>query len=236
MSPPRAAVPLDAVRALNAQLSYLAQLWSGVGIAAGELRIELSQLHQVAVNDPSGPYPLATRTVGAPPPRVTLREFMRVADLAAATSRHRLLRRFADRLANAYGELREPVGFEVGRLYTAAGPADGRATASRILYLPWDRSQAAWIGNNGAVRRPENTQVRCWWQDGILLDLDGHVVAALEFATADSLPIDYLPTAVERHDALEPDYDERHDSPHDLTRPEPTGVWSDLPISKLLCP
>ncbi|MBI4883961.1 MAG: ATP-binding protein [Actinobacteria bacterium] len=96
---------LDAVRALNAHLDYAGRLWTSAGISAIELRIELSQLHQVA-SDPDEPFPLAHRATGAPPPGVAMQEIVRVDDLTVAVSRHRMLRRFADRIANAFGERR----------------------------------------------------------------------------------------------------------------------------------
>jgi hypothetical protein len=121
---------LDAVRVLNAQLSYCAQLWASGGISAVDLRIELKGFGPRPRNVSSSGFPQPPDRDGAPTAQIVLQELVRVADLVSASSRHRLLRRFADRLANLYGEATQRVGFEFGPLCTPAGRSLALASPS----------------------------------------------------------------------------------------------------------
>lgn len=225
---------LDATRALNAQLAYMAKLWEPAGVRSAEVRIELSALTRVASNDPTGPFPLAPRSQSTPSPRVALTEIVRVADLSAAPSRHRLLRRFSDCVANCYGDPRQHVGFDVGPLHDAGGPAGGFGS---VAWIHHDRSfttQDALVSVTGAVRRPSDLVAIGWWDDGVLVDLDGFVVAALEFATSPALPAAFLPASVVRSDLVDEDTWRKEDWDPGVRPPNPTRRWSSTTFSGLL--
>lgn len=196
---------LDATRALNAQLAYVAQLWELAGVATVEVRVELSGLARVASNDPSAPFPLAASSLVTPAPRVALHEIIRVTDLADAPSRDRFLLRFSDRVANCYGDRRQFVGFDVGPLHDVSGPAGGFGALAWLHHDGSFATQDALVSVTGAVRRPSDLFAIGWWESGVLLDLEGDVVAALEFATSDWLPQDFFPRSVVRPDAVDED-------------------------------
>ncbi len=219
---------LDATRALNAQLTYMAQLWEPAGIRSAEVRIELSALTRVASNDPAGPFLLAPASQATPAPRVAITEIVRVADLADAPSRHRFLRRFSDRVANCYGEPRQHVGFDVGPLHNASGPAGGFGAVAWIHHDGSFTTQDALASVTGVVRRPSDLVAIGWWDDGVLLDLDGDVVAALEFATSPALPADFLPDSVVRSDVIEEDTWKKEEWDPWLDPPTPSRSWSSM--------
>lgn len=225
---------LDAVRALNAQLDYMSELWEGAGIGRVELRIEISRLGRGASNDPIGPFPVAPPVPSTTSPRVQLAEVVHVAELRSASIRHRLLRRFADRLANCFGVERERVGFEVGALHDSQGPAGGWGALAWIHRDGSFTQQDLLVGHTGAVRPPSDLRTVGWWDDGVLSDLAGNAVAALEFAVADGLPSDFVPLALHRSDDLEPDTWEPEAWGDDLVRPPMTGRWSDQTFVELV--
>jgi len=217
---------LDATRALNAQLAYMAQLWGPAGVRSAEVRVELSGLARVASNDPTGPFPLATSSQATPSPRVAITEIVRAADLADAPSRHQLLRRFSDRAANCYGEPRQHVGFDVGPLHDATGPAGGFGALAWLHHDGSFSTQDALVSVTDVVRRPSDLVPIGWWNDGVLLDLDGDAVAALEFATSPALPADFLPDSVVRSDLVEEDTWRKEEWDPGLAPPKPSQRWS----------
>lgn len=225
---------LDATRALNAQLAYMAQLWESAGVRSAAVRIELSGLTRVASNDPTGPFPLAAASQATPWPRVALAEIVGVADLADAPSRHRFLRRFSDRVANCYSELRQHVGFDVGPLHVAAGPAGGFGAVAWLHHDGSFTAQDALVSATGAVRRPSDLVAIGWWEDAVLLDLDGDAVAALEFATSPALPADFLPGSVVRPDLVEEDTWRREQWDPGLAPPTPSRRWSSVPFDAFI--
>lgn len=225
---------LDATRALNAQLAYMAQLWELAGVQNGEVRIELTGLTRIASNDPAGPFPLAAPPQAAPHLRVGLTEMVRITDLVDAASRHRLLRRFSDRVANCYGEPQQVVGFEVGPLHVASGPAGGFGSITWLHHDGSFTTQDALVSVTGAVRRPSDLVAIGWWDGGVLLDLDGDVVAALEFATSLAIPPDFLPTSVVRPDTAEEDTWTKEEWDPGLAPPRPSRSWSSTPFGAFM--
>lgn len=191
-----------------------------------ELRVELTRLQRAAGNDPNGPFPVATVSPAAPGARVEFAELVRVDDLRTAPSRHRLLRRFADRVANCFGEPRQHVGFDVGPLHDADGPVGGFGAFGWLHHDGSFTMQDAVVSETGAVRRPADLAAIGWWEGGVAVDLGGDVVAALEFATSESLPSDFFPTAVWRPDTVDDDTWERERSDPGLDPPIPTRRWS----------
>jgi hypothetical protein len=221
---------LDATRALNAQLAYMAQLWALAGVRSAELRIELSGLTRVAANDPTGPFPLPESSQATPHPRISLVDIVAVDDLADAPIRHRLLRRFSDRVANCFGEPRQIVGFDVGPLHVASGPAGGFGALAWLRHDGSFTTQDALVSRTGAVRRPSDLVAIGWWDGGVLLDLDGSAVAALEFATSPALPAAFLPEVVVRPDLAEEDTWRKEEWDPGLAPPLPSRRWSSLPF------
>jgi hypothetical protein len=225
---------LDATRALNAQLAYMAQLWEVARVRSAEVRIELTGLTRIASNDPAGPFPLAAPSQATSHPRVTLAEMVRVADLADAPSRHRLLRRFSDRVGNCYGDPRQVVGFDVGPLHDASGPAGGFGAIAWLHHDGSFTTHDALVSVTGAVRRPSDLVAIGWWDGGVLLDLDGDVVSALEFATSPALPADFLPGSVVRSDVVEADTWKKEEWDPGVDRPTRSRRWSSVPFDAFM--
>jgi hypothetical protein len=225
---------LDAVRALNAQLAYCAQLWASAGISAVDLRIDLGGFGPRPKNVSASTFPPPPERDGAPLPRVALRELVRVADLTTASSRHRLLRRFADRLANLYGDATQRVGFEFGPLCTPTRRVPAAASPAHVIYTAWSNDQPRPIASNGAVRRPNDAKTILWWHDGALLTPDGDIAAVVEFPTLDDLPDDFIPTDIDPSEEVRyADWD-REPPSNDAQPPRCTGIWSSEPIEDIL--
>jgi hypothetical protein len=225
---------LDAVRVLNAYSLYCGQLWASAGISAVDLRIELTGFGPRPANVAPTMFPSSPDRPGAPIPNIALQELVRVADLIAAGPRHRLLRRFADRLANLYGEATQRVGFEVGPLCTPVGRAYAIAAPAQLIYTAWSNDQPRPIASNGAVRQPNSAEPFGWWRDGALLTASGDIVAVVEFSTLDGLPDDFIPVDVDLSDEIRyPDWDLERPST-DAQPPLCTGRWTLESVDSIL--
>jgi hypothetical protein len=225
---------LDAVRVLNAQLSYCAQLWASAAVAAVDLRIQFTGLGSGPQNAPTPEFPLPPDWKGTPRPRIVLHELVRVADLGAAIPRHHLLRRFADRLANLYGDPTQRVGFEAGPLCTPAGRVPAVVGPAHVKYTEWSNDQPRPIATNGAVRQAYSSDPIAWWRDGALLTTSGDIVAVLEFPTLDDLPADFISADIDPSEEI-PYADWDRERPHtDAEPPRCTGRWSSEPVEMIL--
>lgn len=217
---------LDPVRALNAQLQYIGMVWTRVGVRAGEIRIKLAGLGPRPTNAIDVPYRLPDLGQGQPFAGVSLSVQARTRDLVSAPERHRVLRSFADQIANMFGRPQATVGFELGVLYQEGVRTELIAYEGRLHWTDVAYSQDPIICTDGAVRRPENPQPFGWWIDGLFVDLAGDAVAALEFCQADGLPVDFVPGDILRISIVEADYRERMNAgPSHPPKPTPTGRW-----------
>jgi len=225
---------LDAVTVLNAHLSYCGQLWASAGVSAVDLRIELTGFGSQPANVTPSEFPRPPDRNGTPAPRIVVQELVRVADLVAASPRHRVLRRFADRLANLYGEATQRVGFEFGPLCTPAGRAPASAARAHIIYTAWSNDQPRPIASNGAVRQPAGADPIGWWRDGALLTASGDIVAVVEFPTIDELPDDFIAADIDPSEEIpHPDWDPERPTT-DAEPPPCTGRWTPDPIESIL--
>ncbi len=225
---------IDAVRALNAQLAYIGKLWSLAAVSVGEIRASLTGLVAQVSNANVGPYPEAATPAGTPIPAVHLRELVKSSTLADARERHRLIRRWANRLANAYGEPRQRVGFEIGRLHRPEGSTSLTAVAGWIHNSSQPGGGGPIITECGVVRPAGEMTAVGWWRDGGLLDLDGNLVACLEFATLDGLPGNFALAEVHRSEMV--DEEDRTPEAWDpgLEPPTATATWLDQSAEQFL--
>jgi hypothetical protein len=181
---------LDPVRMANAYLAYLGRLWLLREVRTIEVRIELTQFSRYAGPTPAR-YPAAEHPDEAPAIAAAIGAILSVEDLTDTASRHRRLREFADRIANAFGRRSAEVGWDRGLLRTRE--RDIRLVASEGTLLDLNNGGGEWfVASNGSVRRPSSLEARvAWWRQGALLDLEGNLLATTEFPTCDGLPTDF---------------------------------------------
>lgn len=219
---------LDPARMVNAYLRYIGVLWTRAGIRAGAIRVEFSGLGPRVANAPEVPFPTPDLAQGQPYAAVSVARDARTTELVDSEARHRIVRDFADRIANMFGRPRMTVGFELGPLYqngvyTELVAYDGRLHWSGIAY-----SQDLMICTDGAVRRPENLLPFGWWNRGLFTDLDGNAVAAVEFCDAPGIPSDFLPGDIRRDHVQEDDFRGRAQlSPDHPPTPQASRRWID---------
>lgn len=222
---------LDPVRLADAYLAYFAALWATRGVRSVEFALELTGFERrPGTVQPT--YPTADHPAGAPPISASVREVLNVDHLASPTSRHETLAVFANRVANSFGDPAVATGWTRGLLRTEQKATRLVATRGDIVDL--NAGASPWlIAENGSVRHPSNLERRvAWWSDGALLDLDGNLLATIEFPTIENLQPDF---AVGHPDATYGD-DLQHRAPEALTatdgalgpatRPACTGRWA----------
>lgn len=225
----------DILRALAAQLKHTGEHWRYLDIAAGTVRLELLGLGQLPKNVQIPPLPEPDRSRREPYAGIRLQLEVRTQQLCCAKERHGLVRGFANRLANVYGRSRATVGFDVGRLYQPGRATELVAFASHIHWTGIAHSQDLVVCTDNAVRRAENTQAIAFWRDGLLLDLEGNAVAAVEFCDAPGLPDNFDPGDLDAEPVDDPDHRTREPpAPDNPPEPHPTGRWVDAKAEDVL--
>ena len=226
---------VDVLRSLNAHLTHVGDHWHHIGIRAGTVRIRLAGLGPRPSNLRTPPLPDPSRERGEPYARIELELETRTATLRSAPARHQLVRAFANRLANLYGRRRATLGFTVGRLYQNGRATELIAYPGRLHWTGIAHSQDLMICTDNAVRRAEVTDAIGFFTDGLLIDLNGNALAAVEFCTAWGLPDDYIPGDLDTDPIEEPDNRHRETpSPDNPPAPEATRCWNDTNIEDLV--
>lgn len=218
-------------RLLNAQLVYLTWFWNAFDLRRPlELHVTLTALSRCTLE--VGSWLAENRVVHEPPgvpvTDLVLTEHALPSELGRASSRHRVVQRFSDRLNQAFGLARAVPLFRTGQLYRQDAPLGFSVAGSGV----WtdDGNQIAWVHTDGAVTRAETGELVAWWSEGCLLDLAGDTLGVLEMAPGNGTPDEYLPTRLledprarvpggNAGSALEP-------REHLLVAPSATGKWT----------
>jgi hypothetical protein len=177
---------------------------------------------------------VASHPADAPPIEVSVDRITAVTELISMTSRHKLVRTFANRISNAFGKASDPTGWSCGTLHTPSGPTELIGTRGNIR--SWRSGGSFWsVAVNGSVRQSQSTDHRVgWWLDGALLDPEGNLLATVEFPTIHGLPDDFSmievePFAPEYIEDREPEPTSVQHGPATLPQhpPECSGRWAD---------
>lgn len=94
--------------------------------------------------------------------------------------------------------------------------------------------QGAFISAKGAVRAPSELSTLGWWWDGALIDMEGHLVAALEFASLEGLPNALMPSPLYRSETVDDDGLDPDDWDPNLPIPEHVGSWRIVDLHEFL--
>lgn len=219
------------IRGLNAQLGYLAWLWRNHAVVRTGLEVDLrlENLPAARVDEPDSFHDEVRepkQPVAGPTPKVVLRQVLLAADLARPSFRHRLLLQFATRLYQAFSFPKPMVLFRWGHLYDQKGPLH-LSIAGRGVYND-DGNEIAQVDDRGGILN-HGGYVVAYFTEGVVVDLGGSAIGALELAPGLALPDDYFPAKL---------YDDpRFKTPggrvgsatparHQENPPPPTGKWS----------
>jgi hypothetical protein len=227
-------------RFLNEQLCYLAWFWNEfqlqrpmelelavVGLRSGDDNLEGSQFVSQPIVCPPG---LDVDHVSIQVNEVPW-ELKR-----AASVRHRIVWRLADRLRQAYGDAGAISTFEQGWLYDSEGKRLRLALGQGRLWDPTRGQQGLAISNvdtQGRIYGSDGT-AKSFVVDGVLVDSNGLTLATLEMAPGVGCPDDFLPTMDDY--ALSPMLLNvpRVPSVSNEPVPNPVGQWSNQRLIELL--
>lgn len=230
-------------RAVNAQLVYLGWIWEKLGLRVPvEIHVALWNLQDATVSaELLGEFGRDRRIER--PPGVTEARLSNVSmqwevlpwELGRASVRHRLVRDFADRLHQAFGAMRAGPMFRCGWLYGPDGSYTGFSLTGGEIRDELGYRKAT-VHEDGVIRSDltSNSPV-AFVVDGVVLDLEGKAMAALEMSTGAGLPDNFLvrrplddrpPSSVGCHGSLFPATG--HPPPDFL------GQWSTTPLLNAL--
>lgn len=219
-------------RVANAELAYVAWVWERFKLVRPvEVTLRLDDFAACSF-DPGG-MSHEPREVRKPPdvalPSLAVTEYLMPWDLARARIRHRLVQRFVERLYHAFGLPTVRALFQWGQLYrTDTGPVGYSIAGAGVWHNP-DGRQHARVYDDGSVRNGVTENLRAWWLDGALVDLNGDTIAVLEMAPGLGCPDDFLPSRVlDSPNAICPrgDPGTAFEAPTVLVPPTPTSKWS----------
>lgn len=153
-------------RLLNAQLVYLTWFWNAFDLRRPlELHVTLTALSRCTLEVGSwlAEHRVVHEPPGVPVTDLVLTEHALPSELGRASSRHRVVQRFSDRLNQAFGLARAVPLFRTGQLYRQDAPLGFSVAGSGV----WtdDGNQIAWVHTDGAVTRAETGELAAWWRD-----------------------------------------------------------------------
>ncbi len=228
-----------AARIINAYLLYLAWFWSEFSLAR-PVELELSLIGLANATLPAHTFSTSPVTVVQPAGvrvnDVAVTEEMVPWELLRAPVRHRLLRRFCDRLEQAFGRASAGDLFEWGWLYDRDCQRTDYVLSRGMIWEPRAATglRVASISTSGFITSATSVG-DAFLVDGAVLDAAGNTLAVLEMACGSGCPDDFLPDAVSLEEqapqqaGIEPDSD-----PSDALIPVPTGRWSERLLSEAL--
>lgn len=225
-------------RVLNAQLLYLAWFWDEFTLHRPvELEIALNGLTRATM--PRNAFGMASTGViqpaGVNVETVSVIEEVLPWELLRAPVRHSVLRRFCDRLEQAFGRASANPLFEEGWLYDI-----NRHNTDLLLGdgLIWEHRGAGPGQRHGSVDGAGQVRgaggICAYVVDGVLIDPAGDTLALLEMATGSGCPNDFLLTSATPKECPPGLSIPRDDAPAGVEIPHPTGRWSELLLREVL--
>jgi hypothetical protein len=225
-------------RIINAFLIYLAWFW-GEFTLQQTVEVELAIAHLEGATIPANAFTVASTSVVAPRGvdvnHVSVSEYALPWELARPAVRHRLLRRFSDRVEQTFGRGGATALFERGWLFDRHGNITGMALDRGMIWQPRQG-----LGGMGKASVDEAGQVRgnegvcAYVNDGVLVDVDGNTLACLEMAQGPGCPDDFMPRVTPEMDSPLTQGRDPAEAVGEVVMPEPTGRWSDQSLSDLL--
>ena len=227
-------------RLLNAHLLYLAWFWEEFSLQRPvEIEIELSGLKKASM--PANSFGTGSRQVvepaGVSVPSVGSTEEVLPWELVRAPVRHRIVRRFSDRLEQAFGRTNAKPLFEEGLLYGKDGPASDLLLGNNLIYTYLGNGHTVrqgWIDTAGQVRGA--CGICAFAADGVVFDDAGDTLAVLEMAPGVGCPDNFLHPSGDAHNAPRPEAYTPDDGPAGIDIPHPTGRWSQRTLLEVLQP
>lgn len=227
-------------RQLNGMLAYLAWLWTEFELRRPiEVHVTLHNLNEIALDVGSmfGEGRSVREPPGVPVHQATIREHLLIPDLRRAGVRHRVVRRFADLLYQAFGLASCQPLFRSGALYGPDGRPLGVGVAGAGLWTG-QPTAAAIVHEDGSVRSARSDRdVLGHLVEGAIVDPSGDTLAVIEMAAGAACPDEFLPpvllqdprAAVPGGNAGQP-----HPANASYPPPAPTGRWSDADLLALI--
>jgi hypothetical protein len=225
-------------RVLNAFLIYLAWFWAEFNLQQA-VEVELAIVNLVGATIPANAFTVAPTSVvvprGVDVNHVSVSEYALPWELARASVRHRLLRRFSDRVEQTFGRDGARTLFERGWLLDRHGSITGMALDRGMI---WQPNQ----GQGGLSKASVDTAGQVYGNEGVcgyiingaFIDADGNTLACLEMAQGPGCPDDFVPRIAQGMDVPPTPGRDPMEVIGEVVRPEPTGGWSDQSISDLL--
>lgn len=227
--------PIALARMLNGQLMYLAWLWTDLGVRTPvEIKVQFqnlgaaTQLYPGALEAPTLQRPAGIVSVST----VGLSAILTPWELKRANPRHVLVRDLADRLHQAFGiPVAPPAIFLEGWLYGQDGSTVGVGLWDGAL-CGRNGDVLARVYDDGHVGRVRDGAMVAYAVDGVILDLHGNALAAVEMATGSGLPHDFIPQSHSDTTALRRLALNKAEKP--LIPPASTREWSKQSLQTIL--
>jgi hypothetical protein len=225
-------------RVLNAHLLYLAWFWDEFRLHRPvELEIALTGLTQATM--PRNAFGTASTDVVQPAgvnvETVSVIEEVLPWELLRAPVRHGVLRRFCDRLEQAFGRASAKPLFEEGWLYGKSGQNTGLLLGAGLIWEHRGAGPGVRHGSFDVAGQVRGAGDVCAYVvDGVLIDPAGDTLALLEMATGSGCPNDFLLTGATTRECPPGQSIPRGDAPAGIEIPHPTGRWSELLLREVL--
>lgn len=225
-------------RVLNGLLRYMGWIWDHFGLGDTvelHLRVRRTDVASFDIDD-EGVGRTMPRPGRSPVDAVERTVFVKPVELVRASTRHVVVRDFADRLAQAFGRPRALYPFRLGELYGRSGEPVTMSVATDAVYAD-QGGHIAWIQESGLVVAAHNGLAVGGWRDGVLTDLDGRVLGVLELAPGSACPDDFAATSLQRNPrgtAANFHQGDPQPTPGPAEVPTPIAEWSDAePLSSI---
>lgn len=229
-----------AARVLNAQLVYAGWFWQHCNLRRPvELEARLERLNGATLDVGSmfGDHEAVREPTGMRIERVIQSEHLLPQDLVVARERHRIVRRFADRIYQAFGLAHAVPLFRTGQLYGRTGGWLGFSVAGAGIWNEEGRAVAR-VYQDGAILSHAGETI-AHWDEGVLMDTNGDALGVLEMAPGVGCPDDFL--AVRMRDDPRARVPGGNPGPplettETSSTPTPTRHWSQKSLGDLLAP
>jgi hypothetical protein len=216
------------VRKLNAFLLYLGWFWKEFSLQR-PVEVELSIVGLRSASLPADFLSPTSRSVVEPPGvtinTMSVQEVLLPWELNRATVRHALLRRFGNRLEQAFGRSGATTLFDRGWLYGKDGLSTGFALSNGLIADHRRGNLRAALVDAAGQAIDGSGSVRLYVADGVLLDTAGEAVATLEMAPGVGCPDGFLPNVREIGVSPPQQGVEPIEVPGTVVLPHPTGTW-----------
>jgi len=225
-------------RIVNAFLIYLAWFWAEFDLQQA-VEVELAVVSLEGATIPANAFTVAPTSVvtprGVDVNHVSISEYALPWELARASVRHRLLRRFSDRVEQTFGRAGAKALFERGWLFDHHGNITGMALDRGMIWQPNQGQGGLRKASVDAAGQVYGNEGVCGYViDGAFVDVDGHTLACLEMAQGPGCPDDFMTRITQGMDTPLTEGPDPMEVVGEVARPEPTGTWSDKSLSDLL--